>query len=334
MERLIEMKKWIIYISALVLVCVVVRLGYFAYKENDFKENITKYIPGIACWGDSLTFGAGGEGITYPDVLSQNISENIATIPVYNLGVGGESSKQIAARSGVEKIILSQEFDMPEEAVPTEIQLVLEDGTPLNILRQGNAGVEEVSLMGVKGILTIEQNSITDSDYKYYFTRSEKGESRKIAKGQELVPSGAYDYNSDISIIFMGTNGEWVSPEDLIDQYRKMIDHHYEKNKERYLVLGLTTGTKEDRTELENKMEEAFGKRYINLRDYLSTYDLEKIGISPTLEDKNAMENGEVPPSLKSDQIHMNKIGYELIAEKVYERMMELSYFNYKINLK
>ena len=77
-----------------------------------------------------------------------------------------------------------------------------------------------------------------------------------------------------------------------------------------------------------------FGKRYVNLREYLSTYDLEKIGISPTLEDKEAMDVGEVPPSLKSDKVHMNKIGYQLIAEKVYERMMELSYFNYKINLK
>ena len=328
------MKKWIISIPLLVIAIAVMRVGYFAYKESDFKKNITNYIPGIACWGDSLTFGAGGDGVTYPEILSQNIGENIARIPVYNLGVGGESSKQIAARAGVEKIILAQDFEMPEETVPTEIQLVLEDGTPLNILRQGNAGVEEVSLMGVKGILTIEQKSITDADYKYYFTRSKKGESRKIAKGKELVPSGAYDYNSDISIVFMGTNGEWTSPEDLIDQYRKMIDHHYEKNKERYLVLGLTTGTKEDRTELENKMEEAFGKRYVNLREYLSTYDLEKIGISPTLEDKEAMDVGEVPPSLKSDKVHMNKIGYQLIAEKVYERMMELSYFNYKINLK
>jgi lysophospholipase L1-like esterase len=48
----------------------------------------------IAAWGDSLTFGnQDGTGTTYPGVLAQ-----LTTRSVYNGGVSGESSTQIAAR--------------------------------------------------------------------------------------------------------------------------------------------------------------------------------------------------------------------------------------------
>ncbi len=48
----------------------------------------------INAWGDSITEGYGSDGLTYPDVL-----EELTGIPVRNLGVGGEESTQILARS-------------------------------------------------------------------------------------------------------------------------------------------------------------------------------------------------------------------------------------------
>ena len=70
---------------------------------------IDEYLPGIVCWGDSLTAGVGGNGVTYPDVLSNLIKTNITgqygggklrDVEVINCGVGGESSVTIAGRSG------------------------------------------------------------------------------------------------------------------------------------------------------------------------------------------------------------------------------------------
>ena len=59
-----------------------------AYAEvNDPEEEIN-------CWGDSITEGYGGDELTYPDVLAQ-----LTGMPVRNLGVGGEDSRQILARS-------------------------------------------------------------------------------------------------------------------------------------------------------------------------------------------------------------------------------------------
>ena len=52
-----------------------------------------KNISQIITWGDSLTFGLGGGGVTYPNVLQQ-----LSSIKVINEGVSGNTSKQIAAR--------------------------------------------------------------------------------------------------------------------------------------------------------------------------------------------------------------------------------------------
>src|ERR1035437_2659914 len=51
------------------------------------------YYP-IAAWGDSLTAGAGGAGVTYPNALQTDLSGR----SVYNGGVGGETSTQIETR--------------------------------------------------------------------------------------------------------------------------------------------------------------------------------------------------------------------------------------------
>ena len=48
----------------------------------------------INAWGDSITEGYGSDGDTYPEVL-----ERLTGIPVRNLGIGGEDSREILARS-------------------------------------------------------------------------------------------------------------------------------------------------------------------------------------------------------------------------------------------
>jgi len=48
----------------------------------------------INCWGDSMTEGYGSDGLAYPDVLRQ-----LTGMPVKNLGIGGEDSQEILARS-------------------------------------------------------------------------------------------------------------------------------------------------------------------------------------------------------------------------------------------
>ncbi|WP_290092344.1 hypothetical protein [uncultured Dubosiella sp.] len=49
----------------------------FFGKVNNVNASFKESIPGIICWGDSLTAGAGGDGVTYPNVISSELSSKI-----------------------------------------------------------------------------------------------------------------------------------------------------------------------------------------------------------------------------------------------------------------
>lgn len=67
--------------------------------EKEVKKEEPEKKPGegmiIECWGDSLTVGFNGDGVTYPDVLAE-----LSGAQVRNYGVSGETSLEIAARQG------------------------------------------------------------------------------------------------------------------------------------------------------------------------------------------------------------------------------------------
>lgn len=81
-------------------------------------------IPGVVCWGDSLTAGAGGEGITYPKVLSELLSaNNYITTTVINMGVGGENTREIMARAGALNIVLTEDMTIPADPIAVQVFL-------------------------------------------------------------------------------------------------------------------------------------------------------------------------------------------------------------------
>lgn len=76
-------------------------------------------------------------------------------------------------------------------------------------------------------------------------------------------------------------------------------------------------------------MTEEYGDKYINLREYMSTDAMSDAGLTPSQSDISAMEGGNVPPSLLSeDLLHFNSDGYEIIGRLVFNRMEHLGYFD------
>lgn len=197
--------------------------GYGTYKQKEFRDNIISNIKGIVCWGDSLTYGVGGGNITYPATLYTLISKNLGDIPVYNLGVGGESSKQIMARNGALGIKILTDLTIPAEKMAIKINLQLTDGTNAAILRQGKRGIETVSINGIPGQLSIEQESVTSENYAYYFTRETAGREVRVTEGTLIQIDSSLKYKNYIPIIFIGTNGGWSTPDELIEQIESMV---------------------------------------------------------------------------------------------------------------
>ncbi|TCL59386.1 glycosyltransferase involved in cell wall biosynthesis [Kineothrix alysoides] len=333
-----------------------------AIAEERF-ENITmkvqkttsRYLPGIVCWGDSLTASAGGDilpsgerlkkGIKYPDILRNEIEAGvfgtdvkIGVPEVINMGVGGENTDTILGRNGAVPFVLSSELRMPSfvksnasDALPVEIHLASQNGDPVAPLRQGNKGMESVSINGIEGIITIEQESYAAADYKYYFTRITYGEAVTIPQGSLIQTQGSVLYTDYIPIIFIGENGGYKDGVELIAQQQAIIKHQEEGiGQERYIIVGSHSGTAEESTEIESLMEKAYGRKYINLREYMVTAGLSDAGLIPTSVDNELMAVGVCPASLRvtAEDVHFNSAGYELIGKLIYKRMDELGYFN------
>lgn len=318
-------------------------------KHADTLAKLADTLPGIVCWGDSLTSGPGGDAMSYPKSLQNCVNERLCAlydpaaalngaekaglgenfadkkdltveIPVINMGVGGETTNTILARNGAVPFLTDGSITIPSECKPVRIRLTCESGAPVAPLLQGNAGMESVTIAGIKGVITHGQG--------YFFTRSEPGEETKVPDGTVIVTEGSEKYLDYLPVVFIGQNGGYTGYFDLVDQQRAIIEHQT-KNSDRYIIIGMHTTTPGYREDLEELMVEEYGDKYINLREYMATDAIYDAGITPTERDLERMELGFTPYSLLSiDELHFNAVGYELIGKLVYERMDDLGYFD------
>lgn len=96
------------------------------------------------CWGDSLTAGFGGGGVSYPGTLQTCLRDAGLDIPVVNMGVNGEDTWTILGRSGAEPYVLFRGVLIPAEPRPVPIELCGEGGSPVVPLVYGDRGMERV----------------------------------------------------------------------------------------------------------------------------------------------------------------------------------------------
>ncbi|MEE0835767.1 MAG: dockerin type I domain-containing protein [Clostridia bacterium] len=306
---------------------------------------IANRLPGIVCWGDSLTSGPGGNAMTYPKSLQNSINDAIClvydplaslsdeakalvnpedykiSIPVINMGVGGETTNTILGRNGAVPFVTSGSITIPSGTTPVRIKFISQNGRTVAPLLQGSAGMEYVTIAGVRGV-------ISNSYGGYTFARSEAGSEVTVPSGTVITTAGSENYRDYITVIFIGQNGGFIGYDDLVEQQRAIIDHQT-RNNDRYIIIGLHTTTPSYRDDLEGLMVEEYGDKYINLREYMATDAIYDAGLEPTQDDLYRMQMGYTPFSLLAiDELHFNATGYELIGKLVYNRMESLGYFD------
>lgn len=321
---------------------------------------VAQYLPGVVCWGDSLTSGSSGN-VSYPFTLQEYINAYICStydlrysleneesysrlskedytisVPVVNMGAGQEDSATILGRCGVVPYVVKSDFVIPAgtESVPIEIQS--ESGKAVEPLTSGSVGVNPVTIAGVQGTLTLGTSSQSWGQQSYQFTRLKEGEETPVAQGAEIVTSCKEEYRDYIHIVWLGTYGEYGSPEKLVSD-TKLLLQRQQINKDRYLVIGpctvrgsWTNASKSALDAIDSAMLQEFGNRYINLRKYLVEDGLRDAGITATKADTNSISQGNVPDSFRSNAggADLNALAYELIGKLVYGRMDRLGYFD------
>lgn len=269
----------------------------------------------IICWGDSLTYGQGGDGVTYPDVIQQKTG-----LPVINYGIQGETARQIAIRMGALQMSTGA-FTIPADTAPVQV-LLWQGGDDPIMMRMDDAGINPCTIAGVEGTL-----SYNEGDGAYYFTRTQAGDPVMVPNGMPVQTFAEADRrDDDIIILFAGSN---LPPDkdtagELVSMEKQMLSY---LGTDRYLVLGLTCKTLiNDVAEINTTLEQAFGDHFVDIRAYLLENGLEKAGITPTEQDKKELEWGEIPSSLRVDQIHGNYLFYQIVGEYVAEQLEQKGY--------
>lgn len=284
----------------------------------------------VNCWGDSLTRGV-GVGDSYSKAFPYVLYGLLDGREVINCGVGGENTINIASRQGGLPNIVKP-FTIPANASKVEVKLTNIYGGSTGILLQGGSALDPTtgkyvmtaqinpcSINGVEGTLTYENG-------KYYFSRSENGESVIVSRPTPLITYAMKSMRDNINIIWIGINGGFTTSAELIECIEAMIDYMSPINK-KYIVIGihhLVSTVTETFETIEKNMAMHFGRRYINQRKYMIEYGLSDAGITPTVEDTTAISEDKIPPS---DTVHYNDKGYNIIANLVVERGKELGYW-------
>lgn len=279
----------------------------------------------INCWGDSLTMGAGAKiGETdYPTVLKTMLQD----YKVNNYGVGGQRAEQIALRmSAIPAYVKPFTVPVVTSATDIPIKLYSTGGYNANFGDSTFAvgtGTNNVRIGDFEGPLVV--NSESKLCLRVYWNATEK----KYSRPMRVYPASIGKRN-DIVIIWVGTNNINDTVEHIIDVQKLMVST---VTSGKYIIVGLTAKTYfDDIANYNRKMYQTFGEHFIDIRKYILDYGLSDAGITPTKSDEQAIQSGEMPPSLiyQGDGygVHFLPAGYKIVAAQIYKKGVELGYWD------
>lgn len=319
--------------------------------ESVDDSNIGSPSKRIISWGDSITYGMGSkEGTIIVDGDSVDISDwaytdalsHFTGMDVYNLGVCGETSYEIALRQGGLAMYVDKAVTV-RAGRRSKINIVDADGNKVELQNfNGYASYNDEP----ENLVYIDnapyQLTCNNGNWYISFYDIETTGSVKIKKNSQVVTQAAHDIadtSSDVLVMQMGSNGGWDDYDMLISQYKAMIAN---SGTQCYIIIGDTDNPDEsiegdyyssssdvglNDTYWEAALREAFGEHFINMRTYMLENAMDIAGLEPTEEDEYNLANSMMPESIKSDYTHMNAYGYYVIGAGVYEKGSELGYW-------
>ena len=306
-----------------------------AYDKD--MQTVQTYLPGIICWGDSLTAGSSGN-VSYPGTLQKYIntymcdiyefystidnaqdysrldwSQYTVSIPVVNMGSGKENCATVLGRSGVSPYVVGKQFEIPGETEAVTITIKSQDGQTVAPLTAGNVGVNPVVLSGVEGTITLVSEG----------------------QGTEIITAATGEYTDYVHIVWIGTYDDVKTPDSLVASVKQLLSRQAQ-NPDRYLVLGPCTikgswsgVSASTMNAIDSAMLQEFGNHYINVRKYLMGDGMTDAGLSVSREEKSQIQQGQIPASFRSNTngADLSGTAYKLLGKLVYDRMESLGYF-------
>lgn len=296
----------------------------------------------VVCYGDSLTMGiqTGFGDIVetpYPIRLGQYLG-----IEGINYGIGAETSDMIAMRQGAVAVYVD-DITIPAECEPVLLNYTIDCDDEFSVFAMyGFEGINDCEISGIKGRITSYSDENNRFNEEIYFVRNEPGEAVAITEPERIITHAMLDKREDdILVIWSGSNDLLgavdTSQFDTITGYiDAMIEY---AGTDEYVIVGYTADDylgsniyRECVNDYNILLAEKYGDKFVNVKSYLASYDaLYDNGIEPTERDIERLQKGWIPYSLLDESdypVHFNQTGYDIVAEMVAEKIIELGYLN------
>jgi Bacterial Ig-like domain (group 2) len=255
----------------------------------------------IAAWGDSLT----------PGFVVQ-LRALLPSRTIFNGGVGGQPSTQIAARQGGIVPLLTVAGDLIPASGSVDVV-----AQSVSMFRTGYSYPAAFSgkLADISGIFSY------DSIITYKFTRNDAGTPTIVMPATPFIVD-TFNRNSWINVFWYGRNNPTFPAIVKADIAASVA--FLSPGNQRFIVISILNGSFGGEslggaayngiTQLNSELGTLYPQNYLDIRAYLvSQYN-------PAIpQDVIDFQNDVVPSSLRSDAIHLTTQGSLLVAQKIQE---------------
>lgn len=274
----------------------------------------------IAAFGDSMTEryqNAGGQSWT--DVLESTLG-----VPVMNLGRSGQSSTEIAVRTGGVPFHATLAGNVINASGATGLTAYTPTAFWRTTLQHDYPG----SLAGVRGYL---RQNIADP-VTFHFWRETPGDAVPCPPGTLFVPDQA-KYRKWTNIIWMGRNniGDGFIQQAIDDIDAVIAAMPFPDAAKRFLVLSVCNATAEPSGStghirvmaLNSHLSTTYPAQYVDVRAWLRDEALAAMGLTPTAADTTAVAEDRIPPQIMQDNLHITEAAGLALGEYLVSVIIE-----------
>lgn len=262
----------------------------------------------IAVYGDSMAGDHGGTGVSFASALAE-----LTGLEVHRGGVPGQTSTEAALRQGGLDVFLT----VSSNRIPADGTVTVTAVLPSGVWKTGSAWSFIGSLAGVPGTLR------KDAADAWTFTRSTPGNATECKPETRWVSEGR-TRSGWIQIFRAGKNSTVPA---TVRRDAQAFVAGLDGDNNRYLILPVYNSTTEPAgstgyqrlAALNADHEATHGPHYYDLRGWLIRHGLAAAGLTPTAEDRAAIAEDCIPPSLMLDNTHLTALGRRIEAARIVE---------------
>lgn len=242
-------------------------------------------------------------------------------------GEGGQSSEHILARYGSRPAIVAA-FTIPAAATPVNIVL-------RNVPTHSSTFQLGTTIAGIPGVI----NKASGNTASYTFTRTTAGTSAGVDEGTVAPATQGNNERGSLLILNLAKNNitgvSGTSDLDALITWSHEAYAYATSLSKNVLMVGHfvdtnTTATDPVRGQIQqynNALRDRYGARFLDLDGMVTDPGLwSRIGIAATATDLAQQAIGNKPPSLSSDDLHLNDAGYDLMRDTTHAKLTALGW--------